>query len=245
MLFDRDLRVEQRAPAGERRGRVLRGVTKTTERGEHRPRPAREKLIGPGEQRGKHVGDATARPEAAIVRRGHVFDARGQPVGRPEICDRASAHHERHVTPWCLLLGYHPHGGDARSAGDEEQIACIAPHDERGPQRSQQIERITRTAFGDPLSAGAERLHDELDLPRAAVDPAERVGPPQQGIPAHAWAHVHELPGVRLRRDVWRADQEQRSKITDLRVGYDAALLDQHGASLADGNGGAEAPPFR
>ena len=56
---------------------------------------------------------------------------------------------------------------------------------------------------------------------------------------------MNELPCVRLGRDVGSADKQKRSKLSDLFVLEDGYFLDHHGASLADGNGGAEAPPFK
>ena len=100
------------------------------------------------------------------------------------------------------MLGDDAHRCDARAAGHEEQIARVTPHHERRAERAEEVERIPKVAFRDPLSTAAERLHDELDLARAAFDATERVRSAQQRIPTDARAHVDELPGLRLGGDL-------------------------------------------
>src|SRR5206468_4875755 len=116
------------------------------------------------------------------------------------------------------------------ATGDEEQVPRVTPHDERRAERAEEVQRVPNVALGDPLSAGPERLHDQLDLARAPVYAAERVRASQQRIPSDAGAHVHELPSVRLRGDLRCAYREQRPQFADLRVGHDAAFLEHHGS---------------
>ncbi len=114
---------------------------------------------------------------AAVIGRGHVLHRCGQPARRPEIRDAAPAHDQRDVAAARLLLGDDAHRRDARPAGHKQQVARLAAGDERGPERTEQVERVADATAGDPFAAAAERLDDELDLTGASIDAAERVWP--------------------------------------------------------------------
>ena len=126
------------------------------------------------------------------------------------------------------MLGDDAHRRDARAAGHEQQIARLAAHHERGPKRAEQIEALADMTLGDPLAARAERLHDELELALPAIDAAERVRTPQQGIPAATRSHVHELTGVRTLGDLGGAHGEERPELAELRARDDAAFFEDH-----------------
>ena len=83
-------------------------------------------------------------------------------------------------------------------------------HDERRAEGSEEIELVAFAAQGDPLAAGSEWLHDELDLAGLPVDAIEGVRPPKERLERRPGTHVDELAGARLRGDPRRGDPQDR-----------------------------------
>ncbi len=232
MLLDGDRRIEQHLPPGVDGTRALRLLTHAAERGEHRPRSARAELVRPGEERRERISDAALESERAVVRRGDVLDGRREEVRRPEVVDRPSAHDERDVAAARLLVGEHAHRRDARPSGDKEEVLRRAADEEGRAERTEEVERVARAACRDPLAAGAERLHDELDLARRSVDAIEGVRPPQQRVEPLTRPDVDELPGMRALGDARRRDLDDGPELRDLERREHLPLLEDHGRPL-------------
>src|SRR5204862_2113121 len=128
------------------------------------------------------VACAPRPPERALLGGRHVLDRGGNEVARPGVGHPTAAHKQRDAPPRDLLLREHAHRRDARAAGDEKEVARAAVHDERRAEGSEEIELVAFAAQGDPLAAGAEWLHDELDLAGLPVDAIEGVRPPKERL---------------------------------------------------------------
>src|SRR5205814_7844293 len=184
----------------------------------------------------QRVGHATGDPERAVIGRGHVLDGRRQQPRGPQVLDRARAHDEGDIASWRLVLREDAHGRDAGAARDEQEVLRGALDHEGAAEGTEQVELVTGPAGGDPLTALAERFHDELDLARAAIDAIEGIRPAEEWVESRSRTDVDELAGSRLGGDARGRDVQDDAEIRDLAALEHLPGLEHHGSAVPTAN---------
>ena len=135
----------------------------------------------------------------------------------------------RHLTAVTdRLVGEHPDTGHPESAGDQQEVPAPRVHLERSPERSEEVDAITRSETGEPFGATADDPEMDRDDPGRGIGRVDREWAAQHHPGEIAGPDVDELAGAASRGDVGRVVRLKPLARQDL------AMLDQLGRSQPD-----------